>query len=89
MYQDPCDCKKQHHVHELTGSTRIFNEGDECHNHRYCTVTGEAIYSKDKHKHQFQVATVRSQSRKVFINTKLLQSPLSLLRYFPLLPDDD
>ena len=30
MYQN--DYKKQKHVHELTGSTRIFNEcDDDCH----------------------------------------------------------
>lgn len=55
MYNDSCGCDTQYHVHELTGSTRIFNEGDECHNHRFCTVTGEAIYSKDKHDHFHEV----------------------------------
>lgn len=49
------DYKKQKHVHELTGSTRIFNECDECHNHRFCTVTDEAIYSKDKYDHYHEV----------------------------------
>lgn len=49
MYSKPCDCEKQKHVHELTGSTKVFKECDECHNHRYCTVSGEAIYFKDKH----------------------------------------
>lgn len=37
------ECDKQKHVHEITGSTRVFRECDECHNHRFCTVTGEAI----------------------------------------------
>ena len=45
----------QKHVHELTGSTRIFNECDDCHNHRFCTVTGEAMYfpGKKDHFHEF------------------------------------
>lgn len=38
------DYNEQKHVHELTGSTKIFNECDDCHNHRFCTVTGEAMY---------------------------------------------
>ena len=44
-------CKDQKHVHELTGSTRIFDENGDCHNHRFCTVTGEAEYCPDKHDH--------------------------------------
>ncbi len=45
-------CKDQKHVHELTGSTKIFNECGDCHNHRFCTVTGEAIYHNE-HDHFF------------------------------------
>lgn len=55
MYYKPDDCKKQKHVHELTGSTRIFEECDDCHNHRFCTVTDEAIYTKDKYDHYHEV----------------------------------
>lgn len=57
MYHDQCDCEKeeQKHVHELTGSTRIFNECDDCHNHRFCTVTGEAKYAPDKKDHFHEV----------------------------------
>ena len=43
-------CKDQKHVHELTGSTKIFNECGDCHNHRFCTLTGEAIYHNE-HDH--------------------------------------
>lgn len=55
MCKEQCNCEKQKHVHELTGSTKIFKECDECHNHRFCTVSGEAIYTKDKkdHFHEF------------------------------------
>ena len=48
MYNKPHDCDKQEHVHELTGSARIINECGECHNHRFCTMTGEAKYTADK-----------------------------------------
>ena len=37
------------------GSTKIFNECGDCHNHRFCTVTGEAIYCNDKHDHFHEV----------------------------------
>ena len=49
------NCSEQEHVHELTGSTRIFNECDECHNHRFCTVTGEAIYFPGRKDHFHEV----------------------------------
>lgn len=55
MYNNPHDCDKQEHVHELTGSTKIFNECGECHNHRFCTVTGEAKYTADKKDHFHEV----------------------------------
>lgn len=45
----------QRHVHELTGSTKIVNECDDCHNHRFCTVTGEAIYTRDRQDHCHEV----------------------------------
>ena len=54
MYHQNC-YKDQKHVHELTGSTKIFNECDDCHNHRFCTVTGEAVYYGDKHDHFHEV----------------------------------
>ena len=50
IYNQNCH-KDQKHVHELTGSTKIFNECNDCHNHRFCTVTGEAIYHKEKDKY--------------------------------------
>ena len=55
MYSDQCNCEKQNHVHELTGSTKIFRECDDCHNHRFCTVTGEAMYTKDMKDHWHEV----------------------------------
>lgn len=50
-------CEKQKHVHELTGSTAIFRECDDCHNHRFCTVTGEAKKMGDSHFHEVKFHT--------------------------------
>lgn len=49
------ECYKQKHVHELTGSTRVFNECGECHNHRFATVTDEAVYVPGKKDHFHEV----------------------------------
>ena len=35
--------EEQRHVHELQGSVKIADD-EGPHNHRFCTVTGEAIY---------------------------------------------
>ncbi|MGN0341404.1 MAG: YmaF family protein [Roseburia sp.] len=51
----PEHCEEQKHVHELTGSTKVFDECGECHNHRFCTVTGEAIYVPGKKEHYHEV----------------------------------
>lgn len=55
MYNHQWDCEEQKHVHEISGSTRIFKECDECHNHRFCTVTGEAVYMQGKSDHYHEV----------------------------------
>lgn len=55
MYTEPCEYHKQKHVHELTGSTEVVKECRECHNHRFCTVSDEAVYSKEKGKHYHDV----------------------------------
>ena len=39
----------QQHVHEITGSTATVNGCRECHNHRFCTVSGEAIRMGNSH----------------------------------------
>lgn len=58
MYR-PDNYEEQKHVHELTGSTRIFEEYDDCHNHRFCTVTGEAknIPGTKDHFHEVKFRT--------------------------------
>lgn len=49
------NCETQQHVHELTGSTRILSECSDCHNHRFCTVSEEAIYTQNKCDHYHEV----------------------------------
>lgn len=40
------------HVHEVTGSTETVTECRECHNHRFCTVSGRAIRMGTSHVHE-------------------------------------
>ena len=42
----------QTHVHEYEGSTRIAEEEEEPHNHRFAGVTSEAIPRGNSHVHQ-------------------------------------
>lgn len=51
------DRNSQRHVHEITGSTAIFNEEEECHNHRFATISGEAIRCGDSHVHEVKFRT--------------------------------
>lgn len=58
MYNQNNDkCDKQKHVHEVIGSTAIVRECEDCHNHRFCTVSGEAIRSCDSHVHEVKFHT--------------------------------
>ncbi|OPX90298.1 MAG: YmaF family protein [Pelotomaculum sp. PtaB.Bin104] len=48
----------QTHVHEFLGSTKLAEEGDDRHNHRFAGVTSEIILDPDgKHRHVFLVNT--------------------------------
>ncbi len=49
--------KDQKHVHEVTGSTAFVSECDDCHNHRFCTVSGEAIRMGNSHVHEIKFRT--------------------------------
>lgn len=54
----PMDWDKQKHVHEITGSTAVFDEcGEKCHNHRFCTVSGEAKKKGNSHVHEIKFRT--------------------------------
>ena len=52
-----CDYNKQKHVHEVTGSTATVIECKECHNHRFATVSGEAMKMGNSHVHEIKFRT--------------------------------
>ncbi|MDF2538895.1 MAG: hypothetical protein K0S76_1916 [Herbinix sp.] len=52
--QGPCP-EDQRHVHELQGSVKIAGEVE--HQHRFCTVTGEAIPYGNDHVHEVTFRT--------------------------------
>lgn len=47
----------QSHVHEFLGSTRLAEQGDDRHNHRFAGVTSEVIPSGNSHVHAILVNT--------------------------------
>lgn len=49
-------CPKQH-VHEIIGSTQIAERCDDAHNHRFATVSGEAIPFQGSHVHEISFRT--------------------------------
>lgn len=53
------NCDDQKHVHEITGITGVIQKCEGCHNHRFCTVSGEAmpIPGKDDHCHEVKFRT--------------------------------
>lgn len=42
-YGDCADPAMQSHTHEFSGSTKLFGEGGERHNHRFAGVTSQVI----------------------------------------------
>lgn len=59
--RERCDCDKnqvrEQHVHEILGSTLIAERCNDCHNHRFATVSGEAIRSGNSHVHRIKFKT--------------------------------
>ena len=53
---NPCDCK-QKHVHEIQGSVQIAEPQEDPHNHRFATVSGEAISVGVDHYHEVKFRT--------------------------------
>ncbi|GAA0778062.1 YmaF family protein [Clostridium subterminale] len=47
-------CKRQTHVHEYLGSTRIAEREEDPHNHRFAGVTGEAEQRGNSHVHRLR-----------------------------------
>lgn len=52
-----CNSKDQKHVHEITGHTASVQECSDCHDHRFCTVSGEAIPYGNSHVHEIKFHT--------------------------------
>lgn len=51
------ECYEQKHVHEVVGSTAVAGSCNECHNHRFATVSGEAIREGKSHVHEIKFTT--------------------------------
>jgi hypothetical protein len=49
--------RRQRHVHEFLGSTRLAEQGDDRHNHRFAGVSGEAIPRGNSHVHVLSTNT--------------------------------
>lgn len=52
-----CGCPEEQHVHEILGSTYIAERCEDAHNHRFATVSGEAIPYKGSHVHNVKFST--------------------------------
>lgn len=50
-------CEEQRHVHEIQGSVEIAEPEEEPHNHRFATVSGEAIGEGRAHYHEVKFRT--------------------------------
>lgn len=48
---------KEEHVHEVLGSTLVANCCKDAHNHRFATVSGEAIRKGSSHVHKIKFRT--------------------------------
>lgn len=57
MMEDKHSCQPKQHVHEVLGSTRISGCCDFAHNHRFATVSGEAIPCDESHVHEVKFST--------------------------------
>lgn len=47
--------KRQTHVHEFEGSTKLAEEGADRHNHRFAGVTGQVIPAGRSHVHEIDL----------------------------------
>ena len=49
--------RREQHVHEIIGSTFIAERCEDAHNHRFATVSGEAIPCMGSHVHEVTFRT--------------------------------
>lgn len=52
-----CPSHPEQHVHEIVGSTFIAERCEDAHNHRFATVSGEAIPYRGSHVHRITFRT--------------------------------
>ena len=52
-----CHKPAEQHVHEILGSTFIAERCEDPHNHRFATVSGEAVPHKGSHVHNVKFRT--------------------------------
>lgn len=50
-------CEPKQHNHEVLGSTRISGYCEKAHNHRFATVSGDAIPCDGSHVHEVKFTT--------------------------------
>lgn len=56
--QSETENETQTHVHEIQGSVKLAEQGDDRHNHRFATVSSQKIpITSGGHKHAFMVNT--------------------------------
>lgn len=55
MNERPCYLKQ--HNHEITGSTKLAGCCDNAHNHRFATISCEAIPRDGSHVHEIKFST--------------------------------
>lgn len=55
-YENNCE-REQTHDHEVTGSVRLAELGEDPHNHHFSGVTGEVIKVPGGHIHKFEART--------------------------------
>lgn len=58
-YKNSCECpyNQQSHNHEIQGSVQIAEHVEDPHNHRFATVSGEAIPAGNNHFHEVKFKT--------------------------------
>lgn len=57
IFSTRCNRPIEQHVHEIVGSTVIAERCEDPHNHRFATVSGEAIPFRGSHVHNVTFRT--------------------------------
>lgn len=57
MSENQRSCQPKQHVHEVLGSVEVSGCCNNAHNHRFATVSGEAIPCEGSHVHEIKFRT--------------------------------